>query len=74
MKTQWKKVWLKATVWLAAEIVLNWIGIDNLADYSEFVFDKEVEIAGNQPKMTVVAPSHPVASQLIHRFIVPVRA
>jgi hypothetical protein len=74
MKTQWKKVWLKATVWLAAEIILNLIGIDNLADYSEFIFDKEVEVVGHQPKMTVVAPSHPVSSHLIHHFVVPVRA
>jgi hypothetical protein len=27
-------------MWLMAEILLNWVGFDNLADYSEFVFEK----------------------------------
>jgi hypothetical protein len=28
-------------VWLVAEIILNLLGLDNLADYGEFVFDKD---------------------------------
>ncbi|WP_421658951.1 hypothetical protein [Leptothermofonsia sp. ETS-13] len=39
----------KATIWLAAEILLTVVGLDNLADYSEFIFERElaggVEIA-----------------------------
>lgn len=44
---QWQKVWLKATIWLAAEIILNLIGLDNIADYSEFIFDREVVVEIN---------------------------
>ena len=30
----------KAVFWLTTEITLNCIGLDDLADYSEFVFEK----------------------------------
>ena len=40
MKVQWKKLLLKTTFWLLAEIWFNFLGIDNLADYSEFVFER----------------------------------
>ncbi len=60
MKIQWKKVCIKITTWLAAEIILNLLGLDNLADYSEFIFDKEVLIAKRNHKITVVVPPrHP---------------
>ncbi len=39
MKRIWKQSLYRVTVWLAAEIILNCLGIDNLADYSEFVFE-----------------------------------
>ncbi len=38
MQVQWKKLLVKIIVWLAAEILLNFLGLDTLADYSEFVF------------------------------------
>jgi hypothetical protein len=44
MKTQWKRLLVKTTVWLAAEIILNLLGLDNLADYSEFVYEHEVTV------------------------------
>lgn len=28
--------------WVVAEIFLNYIGVDDLADYSEYLFDKSV--------------------------------
>jgi hypothetical protein len=34
---KWQKLLVKATIWLAAEITLNLLGIDDLADYTEFV-------------------------------------
>lgn len=58
MKTQWKKLWVKATTWLVAEIILNLIGLDNLADYSEFIFDRELIMATYHPQVTVVVSSH----------------
>ncbi|HEY9667144.1 MAG TPA: hypothetical protein V6C91_10080 [Coleofasciculaceae cyanobacterium] len=30
---------IKITCWLIVEIILNLLGLDNLADYSEFVFE-----------------------------------
>ncbi len=42
MKVRWKKLLVTTTLWLVAEIWLNFLGIDNLADYSEFIFDRNV--------------------------------
>jgi len=35
-----KKVVIRLVFWVVAEISLNAIGIDDLADYSEFIFEK----------------------------------
>ena len=43
-KTIWKKVVYKTGVWLAAEIWLNVIGLDNIADYSEFIFAQDLDL------------------------------
>jgi hypothetical protein len=37
MQIKWKTLIGKTIVWLAAEICLNFLGLDNLADYSEFL-------------------------------------
>jgi hypothetical protein len=58
MKMQWKKIWVKTTIWLVTEIMLNLLGLDNLADYSEFLFEKEVAIEKHPPQMAVVVPPH----------------
>lgn len=69
MKMQWQRIWLKAAFWLLTEIILNLIGLDNLADYSEFIFEQEVTIALRQPQMAVVVPSyHHPSSDLSHHF------
>ncbi|MDJ0677913.1 MAG: hypothetical protein QNJ36_21440 [Calothrix sp. MO_167.B42] len=41
MKVQWQKLFIKTSVWLTAEILLNVIGLDNLADYSEFMVNNQ---------------------------------
>ena len=33
------KLLAKTLIWLAAEILFNFLGIDELVDYSEFVFE-----------------------------------
>ncbi|MBE9143161.1 hypothetical protein [Planktothrix mougeotii] len=33
---------LKLIVWIFTEILLNFLGLDDLADYSEFLFEKTV--------------------------------
>ena len=35
---------LKFFIWIVAEIILNFIGLDDLADYGEFVFERKVHI------------------------------
>jgi hypothetical protein len=45
MKVRWRKLILQIAFWAIAEIVLNLIGLDDLADYGEFVFtNKETVI------------------------------
>ena len=39
MKVRWKILFTKILIWLAAEIILNSMGLDILADYSEFMLD-----------------------------------
>ncbi len=39
MQIKWKKLIICLLIWLATEILFNLIGIDDLADYSEFVFE-----------------------------------
>jgi hypothetical protein len=58
MKTQWKKIWVKATLWLVTEIILNLLGLDNLADYSEFIFEQEFMIVTRHAQIRIVAASH----------------
>ena len=40
MKVIWKQSLYRVMVWLAAEVILNCVGLDDLADYSEFVFER----------------------------------
>ena len=41
----WKQVVCKTGIWLAAEIWLNIIGLDNIADYSEFIFAQDIDLS-----------------------------
>jgi hypothetical protein len=41
-------VYIKLITWIFAEIILNLVGLDNLADYSEYIFDSQAFAAGNQ--------------------------
>ena len=38
MKAKWSQLVLKIMVWLFAEMYLTVLGLDNLADYGQFVF------------------------------------
>ena len=37
-----RKPLVRIVVWLVAEIILNFTGIDDLADYSEFILEKRL--------------------------------
>lgn len=38
MTLNWHRLLSQLLLWLALEIILNLVGLDDLADYSEFVF------------------------------------
>ena len=40
MKVNWQKFWMRLIIFLTLEIVLNFLGLDDLADYSEFIFER----------------------------------
>ena len=46
MKTvHWQKLFVESSIWLIGEILLNLIGLNDLANYSEFIFEKKVIIS-----------------------------
>lgn len=47
MHVRWKKLSFGFSIWLFTEISLSYIGLDDLADYVEFIFDKPLITALN---------------------------
>ena len=45
MKIRWKSLVIRSTLWIATEVLLTVVGLDDLADYSEFVFEKHASIS-----------------------------
>jgi len=41
MNINWRKLLLRGSIWLCLEIALNCLGIDDMADYSEYVFERK---------------------------------
>ena len=39
---RWRKLLVKSTFWVSSELVLGLIGLDTLADYSEFLVQSRV--------------------------------
>ena len=48
MRVYWKKLLTKTLVWFVAEILLTFLGLDNLADYSEFIFARNIVVLKGQ--------------------------
>jgi hypothetical protein len=40
MDIKWKKLIFQVGVWIALEIVFSYVGVDTIADYSEYIFDR----------------------------------
>ncbi len=40
-RVRWRKLFVETSAWVTAEVMLNVVGLDNLADYSEFVFQNK---------------------------------
>lgn len=45
MMIQWRKLYIKAILWLGTEIFLTLIGLDDLADYGEFLYERKEVIS-----------------------------
>ena len=39
-----KNLTTKLIIWLMTEIIMTFLGLDNLADYSEYLFSKDIII------------------------------
>jgi hypothetical protein len=39
-----QQVLIKAVLWLTAEVFLNFVGLDDLADYSEYLFERNAMV------------------------------
>lgn len=42
MEIRWKKLILRVGIWLTLELFFNFSGLDTIADYSEFIFEREL--------------------------------
>jgi len=40
MDIKWKRLVFRVGVWLALELFFGYIGVDTIADYSEFIFER----------------------------------
>ena len=54
MQIQWSKFFLKVVVWLSAEIALTALGLDNLADYSEFIFRERTNLSTTTVSLAIL--------------------
>ncbi len=49
-KIKWRKLLIIITIWLCSEVVLTLIGLDDLADYGEYLFEKPVLLTSSLTK------------------------
>ena len=49
--TNWKKLLFTITIWGVSEIVLGYVGLDNFADYSEFILERRADIVLTLPTL-----------------------
>jgi len=51
MNILWKNLLIKTVLWLVVEVILTLLGLDNIADYSEFVFGQDTTASYIQPNI-----------------------
>ncbi|MBE9030033.1 hypothetical protein IQ266_09865 [filamentous cyanobacterium LEGE 11480] len=42
MQIQWSKLLVRTGAWICTEVALTCLGLDDLADYSEFIFQQRL--------------------------------
>ena len=57
MQVYWQKLLIKMMFWLLSEVVLTLVGLDNLADYSEFLLSGK-QLA-DRPQLVTVCKQVP---------------
>ena len=57
MKVQWPKLFSQAVIWLFAEVMLTVLGLDDIADYSEFIFQDRNFAATRSALVSVATPA-----------------
>lgn len=67
MKGNWSKLFIKITGWLLVELLLNAVGLDTLADYSEYLFTTKETIEKRAEERTPIQTDefpiyHPILS------------
>lgn len=67
-KKIWKRVVYKTGIWLTAEIWLNLIGLDNIADYGEFVFAQDLALNKKNRRTVKIAEYPPQFCPQINDF------
>ncbi len=65
MQVKWRKLLIKTAVWLMSEILFNLMGIDDLVDYSEFVFEQNL---ANKERLILLIKSSTMATRRNSRF------
>ncbi|AFY78678.1 MAG: hypothetical protein IGR93_00510 [Hydrococcus sp. C42_A2020_068] len=64
MKGYWRNLLLKTAGWLIAETILNLVGLDNLADYSEFILARHSSAEAAEAYNVAIALALPNESHL----------
>lgn len=68
MNINCQKLFNKTVFWLIAEIWLNLIGIDDLADYSEFVFQQELDQEKKNHRTVRISEIHPNFCDIVYEY------
>ncbi|QUY45414.1 hypothetical protein [Acaryochloris marina] len=57
MTVRWHQLLVSLSLWLLAELVLNLVGIDDLVDYSEYLFERHAIVFLCLDRAVIPAPS-----------------
>lgn len=48
MDIRWKFIFYRLLIWVVAEVVFSMLGVDDLADYSEFLLERSTHVLAVQ--------------------------
>ena len=57
MQVHWPTLCSKLLIWLCAEVALTCLGVDDLADYGEFVFQARGELSAPAALISLAIPA-----------------